>query len=169
MFLFCRACLVLSSTSFSSRFRYKESIMRLSRIHHDQPMKPLDQAVYWIEFVMRNKGAKHLRVQAHDLSWYQYHCLDVVAFLLSVLHWSYSSLLKHAVSFSVNVSARFVLMPKQKKSECKVGYHRSIAFNWLWYECHHHMCFMVSMHFAYIPNCMFSLKLIHVNVNNYVQ
>ncbi|XP_073697406.1 UDP-glucuronosyltransferase 2A1-like isoform X3 [Garra rufa] len=64
---------------------YKESIMRLSRIHHDQPMKPLDQAVYWIEFVMRNKGAKHLRVQAHDLSWYQYHCLDVVAFLLSVV------------------------------------------------------------------------------------
>ncbi|KAL1274279.1 hypothetical protein QQF64_027093 [Cirrhinus molitorella] len=64
---------------------YKESIMRLSRIHHDQPMKPLDQAVYWIEFVMRHKGAKHLRVQAHDLSWYQYHCLDVVAFLLSIV------------------------------------------------------------------------------------
>uniref|UniRef100_A0A9J8CU28 UDP-glucuronosyltransferase n=1 Tax=Cyprinus carpio carpio TaxID=630221 RepID=A0A9J8CU28_CYPCA len=63
---------------------YKESIMRLSRIHHDQPMKPLDQAVYWIEFVMRHKGAKHLQVQAHNLSWYQYHCLDVVAFLLSV-------------------------------------------------------------------------------------
>nr|AAI55058.1 Zgc:153113 protein [Danio rerio] len=63
---------------------YKESIMRLSRIHHDQPMKPLDQAVYWIEFVMRNKGAKHLRVQAHELSWYQYHCLDVAAFLLSI-------------------------------------------------------------------------------------
>ncbi|XP_066507904.1 UDP-glucuronosyltransferase 2A2-like isoform X1 [Hoplias malabaricus] len=64
---------------------YKESIMRLSRIHHDQPMKPLDQAVYWIEFVMRNKGAKHLRVEAHNLTWYQYHCLDVAAFLLSVV------------------------------------------------------------------------------------
>ncbi|XP_067293683.1 UDP-glucuronosyltransferase 2A3-like isoform X2 [Pseudorasbora parva] len=64
---------------------YKENIMRLSRIHHDQPMKPLDQAVFWIEFVMRNKGAKHLRVQAHDLSWYQYHCLDVLAFLLSIV------------------------------------------------------------------------------------
>ncbi|XP_072513082.1 UDP-glucuronosyltransferase 2C1-like isoform X4 [Salminus brasiliensis] len=64
---------------------YKESIMRLSRIHHDQPMKPLDQAVFWIEFVMRNKGAKHLRVEAHNLTWYQYHCLDVAAFLLSVV------------------------------------------------------------------------------------
>ncbi|XP_053086338.1 UDP-glucuronosyltransferase 2C1 isoform X2 [Pangasianodon hypophthalmus] len=64
---------------------YKESMMRLSRIHHDQPMKPLDQAVYWIEFVMRNKGAKHLRVEAHNLTWYQYHCLDVAAFLLSII------------------------------------------------------------------------------------
>ncbi|KAI4898943.1 hypothetical protein NFI96_026272, partial [Prochilodus magdalenae] len=64
---------------------YKESIMRLSRIHHDQPMKPLDEAVFWIEFVMRNKGAKHLRVAAHDLTWYQYHSLDVAAFLLSIV------------------------------------------------------------------------------------
>ncbi|GAB1289784.1 UDP-glucuronosyltransferase [Apodemus speciosus] len=51
--------------------------MQLSRIHHDQPVKPLDRAVFWIEFVMRNKGAKHLRVAVHDLSWDQYHSLDV--------------------------------------------------------------------------------------------
>ncbi|XP_063058635.1 UDP-glucuronosyltransferase 2A1-like [Engraulis encrasicolus] len=64
---------------------YKENIMRLSRIQHDQPMRPLDEAVFWIEFVMRNKGAKHLRVQSHNLSWYQYHCLDVFAFLLAIV------------------------------------------------------------------------------------
>ncbi|KAA0716243.1 UDP-glucuronosyltransferase 2A1 [Triplophysa tibetana] len=63
---------------------YKESMMKLSRIHHDRPMKPLDQAVFWIEFVMRNKGAKHLRVQAHQLTWYQYYLLDVMAFLLTI-------------------------------------------------------------------------------------
>nr|XP_060637371.1 UDP-glucuronosyltransferase 2A1-like isoform X3 [Anolis sagrei ordinatus] len=62
---------------------YKENAVRLSQIHHDQPMKPLDRAVFWIEFVMRHKGAKHLRVAAHDLTWYQYHCLDVIAFLIS--------------------------------------------------------------------------------------
>ncbi|XP_039615469.1 UDP-glucuronosyltransferase 2A2-like isoform X8 [Polypterus senegalus] len=61
---------------------YKESAMKLSRIHHDQPVKPLDTAVFWIEFVMRHKGAKHLRPAAHNLTWYQYHCLDVIAFLL---------------------------------------------------------------------------------------
>ncbi|RXN28591.1 UDP-glucuronosyltransferase 2A1-like protein [Labeo rohita] len=64
---------------------YKENAMRLSRIHHDRPIKPLDEAVFWIEFVMRNKGAKHLRVEAHNLTWYQYHCLDVFAFLITIL------------------------------------------------------------------------------------
>lgn len=62
---------------------YKENAMRLSRIHHDQPVKPLDRAVFWIEFVMRHKGAKHLRPAAHDLTWFQYHSLDVIAFLLT--------------------------------------------------------------------------------------
>ncbi|KAL2780354.1 UDP-glucuronosyltransferase 2B15 precursor [Daubentonia madagascariensis] len=62
---------------------YKENVMKLSRIHHDQPMKPLDRAVFWIEFVMRHKGAKHLRVAAHDLTWFQYHSLDVTLFLLA--------------------------------------------------------------------------------------
>ncbi|XP_048220645.1 UDP-glucuronosyltransferase 2B31-like isoform X1 [Perognathus longimembris pacificus] len=62
---------------------YKENAMRLSRIHHDQPVKPLDRAVFWIEFVMRHKGAKHLRPAVHDLTWLQYHSLDVIGFLLA--------------------------------------------------------------------------------------
>uniref|UniRef100_A0A2K6EWU0 glucuronosyltransferase n=1 Tax=Propithecus coquereli TaxID=379532 RepID=A0A2K6EWU0_PROCO len=62
---------------------YKENAMKLSRIQHDQPTKPLDRAVFWIEYVMRHKGAKHLRVAAHDLTWFQYHSLDVIGFLLA--------------------------------------------------------------------------------------
>uniref|UniRef100_A0A4W3GPN4 UDP-glucuronosyltransferase n=1 Tax=Callorhinchus milii TaxID=7868 RepID=A0A4W3GPN4_CALMI len=61
--------------------RYKENAIRLSSIQHDQPMTPLDTAVFWIEFVMRHKGAKHLRPASHSLTWYQYHSLDVIAFL----------------------------------------------------------------------------------------
>ncbi|KAM6150531.1 UDP-glucuronosyltransferase 2B31-like isoform 1-T1 [Erethizon dorsatum] len=82
--------LTISSTDLVSALKtvindpsYKESAMRLSRIHHDQPVKPLDRAVFWIEFVMRHRGAKHLRVAAHDLSWFQYHSLDVIGFLLA--------------------------------------------------------------------------------------
>ncbi|XP_005392857.1 PREDICTED: UDP-glucuronosyltransferase 2B15-like [Chinchilla lanigera] len=62
---------------------YKSNAMKLSTIHHDQLMKPLDRAVFWIEFVMRHRGAKHLRPLAQNLTWYQYHSLDVIGFLLA--------------------------------------------------------------------------------------
>ncbi|XP_021010431.2 UDP-glucuronosyltransferase 2B4-like [Mus caroli] len=82
--------LTMSSTDLHTALKtvtndpfYKENAMRLSRIHHDQPVKPLNRAVFWIEFAMRHKGAKHLRVAAHDLSWVQYHSLDVLGFLLA--------------------------------------------------------------------------------------
>ncbi|KAM9284075.1 UDP-glucuronosyltransferase 1A8-like [Cariama cristata] len=65
--------------------KYKENIKRLSELHLDRPIHPLDLAVHWVEFVMRHKGAPHLRPAAHDLNWIQYHSLDVIAFLLAVV------------------------------------------------------------------------------------
>ena len=75
-------CSIYKSMSLCFSFSYKENVMWLSTIQHDQPVKPLDRAVFWIEFVMRHKGAKHLRPAAHNLTWYQYHSLDVIGFLL---------------------------------------------------------------------------------------
>ncbi|XP_062403927.1 UDP-glucuronosyltransferase 2A1-like [Sardina pilchardus] len=64
---------------------YRENMQRLSRIHHDQPMKPLDRAIFWIEFVMRNGGAGHLRTQSFRMSWIAYHSIDVILTLLTAL------------------------------------------------------------------------------------
>lgn len=64
---------------------YKDNMKRLSRIHLDKPMHPRDSAVYWIEFVMRHKGAAHLRTESYKMPWYSYYSVDVVAFLLLVV------------------------------------------------------------------------------------
>uniref|UniRef100_A0A667YYY6 UDP-glucuronosyltransferase n=1 Tax=Myripristis murdjan TaxID=586833 RepID=A0A667YYY6_9TELE len=64
---------------------YKESVEKLSAFHKDRPFDPLELSVYWTEFVMRHKGATHLRAAAHDLNWVQYHCLDVLALLATVV------------------------------------------------------------------------------------
>ncbi len=64
---------------------YKENMQRLSKLHQDQPMKPLDRAVFWIEFVMRNRGAPHLRTQAYRMSWIEYHSIDVILTLTAAL------------------------------------------------------------------------------------
>ncbi|XP_069686787.1 UDP-glucosyltransferase 2-like [Periplaneta americana] len=59
---------------------YKASMKKLSEIASDQPENPLDRAVWWTEYVIRHKGARHLRSAALDLTWYQYLLLDVIAF-----------------------------------------------------------------------------------------
>ncbi|XP_062406032.1 UDP-glucuronosyltransferase 1-2-like [Sardina pilchardus] len=64
---------------------YRENMQRLSRLHRDQPMQPLDRAMFWIEFVMRHKGAAHLRTESYKMPWYSYHSVDVVVLLLAVV------------------------------------------------------------------------------------
>ncbi|XP_075896485.1 UDP-glucuronosyltransferase-like [Nelusetta ayraudi] len=64
---------------------YKDNIVKLSHIHLDRPISALELATFWTEFIMRHKGADHLRVAAHDLNWFQYHSLDVIAFLLAIV------------------------------------------------------------------------------------
>ncbi|KAM3618892.1 uncharacterized protein V6R79_026467 [Siganus canaliculatus] len=63
---------------------YKQNMQKLSQIHHDTPMKPLDSAIFWIEYVLRHKGASHLRTESYKLPWYSYHCLDVMALFVAL-------------------------------------------------------------------------------------
>ncbi|XP_060754247.1 UDP-glucuronosyltransferase 2A3-like [Neoarius graeffei] len=64
---------------------YRENMQRLSRLHRDVPIKPLDNAVFWIEYTMRHGGAAHLRTESYKMPWYSYHSVDVLLFLLCVL------------------------------------------------------------------------------------
>ncbi|XP_048014309.1 UDP-glucuronosyltransferase 2A3-like isoform X2 [Megalobrama amblycephala] len=91
---------------------YRENMQRLSRLHHDQPMKPLDRAVFWIEFVMRNRGAPHLRTQSFRMSWIEYYCIDVIFTLLMIF------VLSCFVIFSIIKYLCFkVVFKKKMKSE----------------------------------------------------
>nr|CAD7458604.1 unnamed protein product [Timema tahoe] len=60
---------------------YKENAERISRLFKDQPETPLQKAIFWTEYVLRNNGAHHLRSSSADMPWYQYLLLDVIAVL----------------------------------------------------------------------------------------
>ncbi|KAM9766008.1 UDP-glucuronosyltransferase 2B31-like isoform 1-T2 [Menidia menidia] len=60
---------------------YRMNMQRLSRLHRDKPMMPMDSALFWIEFVMRHKGAAHLKAQSYRMPWYSYYSIDVLLFL----------------------------------------------------------------------------------------
>ncbi|KAH0508461.1 UDP-glucuronosyltransferase 2B17 [Microtus ochrogaster] len=108
-----RADLLNALNAVIDNHSYKENAMWLSTIHHDQPMKPLDRAIFWIEFVMRHKGAKHLRPLAHNLTWYQYHSLDVIGFLLACV----AAMAFPAIKSFLFIYRKFVTTGKKTKNE----------------------------------------------------
>uniref|UniRef100_A0AAY3ZY82 UDP-glucuronosyltransferase n=1 Tax=Denticeps clupeoides TaxID=299321 RepID=A0AAY3ZY82_9TELE len=82
----------LTAETFSQGLRevllnksYRRNMQRLSRLHRDQPFHPLDKAVFWTEFVLRNKGAPHLHTDAYSMPWYSYYSMDVAALLMAVI------------------------------------------------------------------------------------
>lgn len=44
-------------------------------------MGPLDETIWWIEYVLRYKGAEHMNSSAINLNIFQYLLLDVLAFV----------------------------------------------------------------------------------------
>lgn len=65
-------------------FRYAERAKKVSSIAHDQMESPLDRAIYWIEYVIRHKGAPHLRIASRKLSLYQRCLFDVMLLILAI-------------------------------------------------------------------------------------
>ncbi|XP_034461805.1 UDP-glucuronosyltransferase 2C1-like [Hippoglossus hippoglossus] len=62
---------------------YRLNMQRLSSLHRDQPIAPMDHAIFWVEYVIRHKGAAHLRTEAYKMPWYSYYSLDVLLVLLT--------------------------------------------------------------------------------------
>ncbi len=62
--------------------RYKENAMAMSARLRDQLVPKQDLIRYWVDYVIRNKGARHLKSPAYKLNFVQYHSLDVIGFLL---------------------------------------------------------------------------------------
>ncbi|KAK5639988.1 hypothetical protein RI129_010799 [Pyrocoelia pectoralis] len=62
--------------------KYRNRVKELAALAQDQPMTGLERAIWWSEYVIRHKGAAHLRSPLLDIPWYQYLLLDVIAVLL---------------------------------------------------------------------------------------
>lgn len=72
-------------TTLTNNNSYRENLNKLSDIFRNNIADPLESAVFWIEYVMKYKGAPHLRSAAKDLEWYQYIMLDVFGLMLLII------------------------------------------------------------------------------------
>jgi len=64
---------VVHSTYISVRERAK----KLSQLMQEEIMPGRDVAAYWIEYVIRHRGTKHLQLASKGMPFYQRHLLDV--------------------------------------------------------------------------------------------
>uniref|UniRef100_A0A1I8PFJ0 UDP-glycosyltransferases domain-containing protein n=1 Tax=Stomoxys calcitrans TaxID=35570 RepID=A0A1I8PFJ0_STOCA len=65
--------------------KYRENVQRFSKLYRDRPMSPRQLVSYWVDYVIRHKGAKHMQSPAVHMSWWELHSLDVIGFLVAVL------------------------------------------------------------------------------------
>lgn len=76
-------------------FRYTENARRRSVMLKDQPTRPIDKAMFWIEYVIRHRGAGHLRLSSADLHWYQLYLVDVMMVLSLIAYLAYNVICKY--------------------------------------------------------------------------
>lgn len=62
--------------------KFRENMHNLHELVYDQPMTSLSKAIFWIEHVIRHKGAKHLEFKGKHVPFYQAYCLDFLAIFI---------------------------------------------------------------------------------------
>ena len=64
---------------------YQSSVSRLSELIMDQPLHPLERSVWWLEYLLRHPHNPGMRPVTHDLYWFQYFLLDVIAVFVLII------------------------------------------------------------------------------------
>lgn len=67
------------------QIRYTLNAKTASERFKDRPMSPAQSIDYWTRYVIRHKGAPHLKSHALNLTWYQYYLLDVILVSLTMV------------------------------------------------------------------------------------
>lgn len=90
--------------------KYFDNAQQRSRIMKDQLVSAKERIVYWVEYVIRHKGAPHLKVTGLELPLYQYLMLDVIAFIVLIIV---------GVIYLIKLAVKTVLHKIKKSSKAK--------------------------------------------------
>lgn len=90
--------------------KYTENAKTVSDRFRDKQNEPLKSAIYWVEYVARHKGALHLKSSGQDLTFIQYHNLDVFGLMAFIVWFIYYSI-------SIVLEKLFKSQPKPVKSK----------------------------------------------------
>ncbi|XP_061400906.1 UDP-glycosyltransferase UGT4-like [Musca vetustissima] len=87
---------------------YRQEAKRKSQIFRDQQNTPMENAIYWIEHIIKYKGAKHMRNLGQNLNVWEFYNLDVFASMICIILFVIFS-----AYLCLNVVLRFLMNFKQ--------------------------------------------------------
>uniref|UniRef100_A0A0K8SR35 UDP-glucuronosyltransferase n=2 Tax=Lygus hesperus TaxID=30085 RepID=A0A0K8SR35_LYGHE len=93
---------------------YKKEILRRQALFKDRPMKPLDEAVYWIEYVLRHGNV--LQPASAKLPFYQLYLLDVFA-VIALAAFVGFYVLKRIIKFALSLCRKKATVSQSKKKK----------------------------------------------------
>ncbi|KAH8277056.1 hypothetical protein KR026_004439 [Drosophila bipectinata] len=73
--------LKISIESLINSSAFLDNALAISQRFRDRPTHPLKNAIYWTEYILRYKGAKHMRVPNSHIKFTEYYSLDKFLFL----------------------------------------------------------------------------------------
>ncbi|XP_001654514.2 UDP-glucuronosyltransferase 2A3 [Aedes aegypti] len=65
--------------------KYTRQVQTISKRLRDQPLPPMDMAKFWINYVIRHDGAKHLKSPGQRFNFIQLHNIDVYLIILVIV------------------------------------------------------------------------------------
>ncbi|CAH1968854.1 unnamed protein product [Acanthoscelides obtectus] len=80
-----KAALKMTILEVINNPKFKKNTIELANLSKDVEKPGVEKAVWWTEYCLRNKGAKHLKSPAADIPLYQLLLLDVLATVIAVL------------------------------------------------------------------------------------
>lgn len=57
----------------------------MSQRFKDRPKTPKEEIIYWTEYVIKHKGAHHLKSAGLGLPWYKLLLIDVIFFVVAIV------------------------------------------------------------------------------------
>lgn len=64
---------------------YTSKANQVAQVFQDNPIHPMETAIYHIEYVIRHKGANYLKSAATELWWYERILLDVAVCFIALI------------------------------------------------------------------------------------
>lgn len=57
---------------------YAENAKKISKLFQDKPMKPLETALWWVDYVIRNPNLDHMKSPTLDIGLFAGNSLDIL-------------------------------------------------------------------------------------------